>query len=164
MFSTYVSGNQPEVDANARLCATVGIRTSWQYRKYMTDNADAIRAHNLRDAGGGASPSHPNVTKQGGGGGFASTTWGRGEPLQVDWQTHTPYLYTSIADRHIVPGVTNAPQQYALNVDSFIGTNDMRDNFINKMESLDNTINKPPKVHSMDHVRKLLRGGVNNAA
>jgi len=42
-----VTSNQKETDLNRAMCATTGIRTDAQYRKYMQDNAKSIMKHNL---------------------------------------------------------------------------------------------------------------------
>ena len=61
------------------------VMPSWQYRKYMVDNADIIRAINSKintDPGQSASPI-------------------------IDSDHRPPYLYTSIYDRQAIPGIPN---------------------------------------------------------
>lgn len=61
------------------------VMPSWQYRKYMVDNADIIRAINSKintDPGQSVSPI-------------------------IDSDHRPPYLYTSIYDRHATPGIPN---------------------------------------------------------
>ena len=147
-MSNYISGNQIETDANQRLCMSAGIQSSWQYRKYITDHADAIRAHNLRDAGFSMVGDSFNPA--------STALFSSGDqplnsccPAKVTWQTHTPYLYTSIADRQVIPGVTTAPHH---------PLNPTRDQFISNMDSWDKSIKNPPTVRSIDNVRKLLHG------
>ncbi len=62
------------------------VMPSWQYRKYMVDNADIIRAINSKI---NTDPGGQSVS-----------------PI-IDSNHRPPYLYTSIYDRYATPGIPN---------------------------------------------------------
>jgi hypothetical protein len=72
--------------------SAMNVIPSWKYRKYMIDNADKIRAQSrhLTDS------STPDGLHQ-----LDSTR------NQVTWNTHTPYIYTSVHDNTSIPGIPN---------------------------------------------------------
>lgn len=80
-------------------CTTNGVQAalnvipSWKYRKYIVDNADKIRTHNFYANVAENSPSTAvnNTSTQN----------------QVTWETHTPYIYTSVHDNTSIPGIPN---------------------------------------------------------
>lgn len=61
------------------------VMPSWQYRKYMVDNADAIRAINYK----------------------INTVLEQPRAPIIDSDHRPPYLYTSIYDRQEIPGIPN---------------------------------------------------------
>jgi len=74
---------QPQSELNGRIIQENNLKSNWQYRKYMMDNADAIREYNAREA---------------------YTDVGYYEPYQdnngqaAPTSTNKPYIYTSFSD------------------------------------------------------------------
>jgi len=74
---------QPQSELNGRIIQENNLKSNWQYRKYMMDNADVIREYNAREA---------------------YTDVGYYEPYQdnngqaVPTSTNKPYMYTSFSD------------------------------------------------------------------
>jgi hypothetical protein len=84
-----VASWQPQSEINGRIIQENNLKSNWQYRRYMMDNADAIRECNAREA---------------------YTDVGYYEPYQdnngqaVPKSSNKPYIYTSFSDNSMPIG------------------------------------------------------------
>lgn len=84
-----VAAWQPEAVVNHNLVKSVGVQSNWQYRKYLTKNADDIIRYNREEAFNDIG-YYKRFTEA---------------PIE---STKTPYLYSSIMDNTDVRGVDNS--------------------------------------------------------
>ena len=85
-----VSSWEPESMVDSKLKMENGIRTNWEYRRYLMKNADAILTQNFKQA--------QNDT------GYA---YASDDVLLSSYQP--PYMYKSISDKNPVFGMNNGP-------------------------------------------------------
>ena len=77
---------QPNATENAKLIADNGLKSNWEYRRYLTKNAPAIMTENFKqssnDAGYNSRPIDlPNIQSN-----------------KVSFESHSPYMFKSTLD------------------------------------------------------------------
>lgn len=88
-----IASYQPEAITNKELLLQSGIKSNWQYRKYLTDNSRTIAEKNFRDA-----CNDTGYTQR-----FTPNERGYREPIK-----NTPFVYPSYLDGSKPIGYSNS--------------------------------------------------------